>query len=150
MKKKITAYATIAGNIKRESGFLYHFLNRARSILLLSFKRAPSPQFRPFLCCHREAGGEHTVVPMSLFIESRRNRKQQSKFGAGRGNLLLRILFNARAFYIQGVILIYREAMRFPGNRGGACMVFCEAKEAPPALSEFYRWIKLAAGKTYC
>ena len=105
MKKKITAYATIAGNIKRESGFLYHFLNRERSILLLSFKR---------------------------------------------GNLLLRILFNARAFYIQGVILIYREAMRFPGNRGGACMVFCEAKEAPPALSKFYRWIKLAAGKTYC
>jgi len=41
-------------------------------------KRAPSPKFRPILCCHKEAGGEHTVLPMSLIANPRWNRKQES------------------------------------------------------------------------
>ncbi len=45
--------------------------------------QAPTPQFRPFLCCHEEAGGEYTELPMRLFPQPSGNRTQQSKFGAG-------------------------------------------------------------------
>src|SRR3989344_4396470 len=114
MKKKITAYATIAGNIKRESGFLYHFLNRERSI----YKEL-------FLFIEKQC-----VFPAIEAALAWSFAKQKKRYK----NTVLFFQINARAFYF-----IDNGRRSLHGFDSPLAK-----RETSPTLSEFCRWTERA------